>query len=58
MRRGGGGTNNIYWWGCALAQQKKRVLGAGIAQKEGPRCRHSPKRRSWVRAQPEGGGVY
>ena len=30
-----GGTRDIYWWGCALAHQKKGVLGAGTAQKGG-----------------------
>ena len=31
----GGGTPDIYWWGCALAHQKRGVLGAGTAQKGG-----------------------
>ena len=31
----GGGTRDIYWWGCALAHQKRGVLGAGTAQKGG-----------------------
>ena len=33
--RPGGGTRDIYWWGCALAHQKRGVLGAGTAQKGG-----------------------
>ena len=32
---GGGGTRDINWWGCALAHQKRGVLGAGTAQKGG-----------------------
>ena len=32
---GGGGTRDIYWWGCALAHQKRGVLGAGTVQKGG-----------------------
>ena len=31
----GGGTRDINWWGCALAHQKRGVLGAGTAQKGG-----------------------
>ena len=34
-RGGGGGTRDINWWGCALAHQKRGVLGAGTAQKGG-----------------------
>ena len=30
-----GGTRDIYWWGCALAHQKKGVLGAGQVKKRG-----------------------
>ena len=41
---GGGGTRNIYWWGCALAHQKRGVLGAGTFQKGVLRCGHSPKK--------------
>ena len=43
---GGGGTRDIYWSGCALAHQKRGVLGAGTAQKKGGglRCGHNQKK--------------